>query len=105
MGLEIRRIRALEGANVFALFPVIYGEVKLNEFYDLSSKDVPGFSDSLIKLFPGLGEHKCSYGFKGGFIKRLEEGTYLPHIAEHLCIEIQNTLGLPVKFGKSIWMR
>ncbi|NPA75113.1 MAG: cyanophycin synthetase [Euryarchaeota archaeon] len=104
MGLEVRRIRALEGANVFALFPVIYGEVKLNEFYNISSSDVPGFTESITTLFPGLQNHKCSYGVKGGFIKRLKEGTYLPHISEHLCIELQNILGIPVKFGKSIWI-
>jgi len=104
MGLEIRRIRTLRGANVFALYPVIYGEVKLNEFLDISSKDVPGFVGSLISFFPGLKKHKCSYGIEGGFVRRLNEGTYLPHISEHLAIEIQNILGINAKFGKSIWI-
>ncbi len=104
MGLEVRKIRALKGANVFALFPVIYAEVKLNEFLNISSKDVPGFIDKLLKLFPGLEEHKCSYGVKGGFVRRLKEGTYLPHISEHVAIEIMNMLGENVKFGKSIWI-
>ncbi len=104
MGLEIRRIRVLRGANVFALFPVVYGEIKLNEFYEISSADVEGFIDNIIYIFPGLKDHKCSYGVKGGFIKRLKEGTYLPHIAEHVAIEIQRMLGIPVKFGKSIWI-
>ncbi len=104
MGLEIRRIRTLRGANVFALYPVIYGEVKLNEFLNISSKDVLGFVDTLLSFFPGLKKHKCSYNFEGGFVLRLKEGTYLPHISEHLAIEIQNLLGIDVKFGKSIWI-
>ena len=102
MGLEVRRIRATHGANVFALFPVIYGEVKLNEFEDISSKDVTGFTKKLTELFPGLNKHKCSYEFEGGFLRRLKEGTYLPHISEHLALEIQNILGLNVVYGKSI---
>ena len=105
MGIEIRRIRAIYGANVFALFPVVYGEVKLNEFLNISSKDVPGFNEKLLSFFPGLKKHKCSYDFEGGFVLRLKEGTYMPHISEHVAIEIQNILGMNVKFGKSIWIK
>ena len=105
MGIELRRIRAVYGANVFALFPVVYGEVKLNEFLNISSKDVPGFNEKLLYFFPGLKKHKCSYGFEGGFVKRLEEGTYFPHISEHVAIEMQNMLGEDIKFGKSIWIK
>ena len=105
MGLEIRRIRPIYGANVFALFPIVYAEVKLNEFLNISSKDVPEFVDRLLSFFPGLKKHKCSYDFEGGFVLRLKEGTYLPHIAEHLALEIQNILGINAKFGKSIWIK
>ena len=105
MGLEIRRIRVVNGANVFALFPIVYAEVKLNEFLNISSKDIPGFVDKILSFFPGLKKHKCSYGVEGGFVRRLREGTYLPHIAEHLALEIQNIIGINAKFGKSIWIK
>ena len=105
MGIEIRRIRTIYGANVFALYPVVYVEVKLNEFLNISSKDVPGFNEKLLSFFPGLKKHRCSYDFEGGFVLRLKEGTYLPHISEHVAIEIQNILGINVRFGKSIWIK
>jgi cyanophycin synthetase len=50
---------------------------------------------------PGLEEHRCSIGERGGFIRRLERGTYAAHIIEHVALELQNTIGHEVGFGRS----
>ncbi|MFR1927031.1 MAG: cyanophycin synthetase family protein [Clostridium paraputrificum] len=38
---------------------------------------------------------------KIGFVKRLEEGTYLAHVCEHTIIALQNRLGIDVAYGKA----
>jgi cyanophycin synthetase len=50
---------------------------------------------------PALIEHRCSYGEHGGFLKRIQEGTWPAHILEHLTLELQNMAGIPGGFGKA----
>jgi len=76
-------------------------DVMLGELVNVPTCDIAGFNEQLLKFFPGLMDHKCSLGYRGGFVKRLEEGTYLAHVIEHLCLEIQNILGFDAKFGKA----
>jgi len=35
------------------------------------------------------------------FLKRLGEGTWLGHVAEHVALEIQQEVGIPVSFGRT----
>ncbi|MGI8545949.1 MAG: cyanophycin synthetase, partial [Gemmatimonadaceae bacterium] len=51
---------------------------------------------------PTLSEHACSVGEAGGFIERLREGTYLPHILEHVALELQVLAGGDVSFGRVV---
>ncbi|WP_260694685.1 cyanophycin synthetase family protein [Rhizobium leguminosarum] len=62
---------------------------------------LPGFVDALLKHVPGLREHGCSYGEPGGLVLRMEEGTWLGHVAEHVAIELQNIAGADVARGKT----
>src|SRR3954453_23034723 len=80
--VEIRRIRTLAGPNVFNHKPVLMMELALKEL-NIESRDGPGFNQRLQALLPGLSEHGCSLGRPGGFIERLERGTYFGHIVEH----------------------
>ena len=54
-----------------------------------------------VQLLPALSEHRCSVGERGGFFQRLERGTYLAHILEHVVLELQNLAGTEVGFGKT----
>ncbi|HEY8857057.1 MAG TPA: cyanophycin synthetase, partial [Rugosibacter sp.] len=65
------------------------------------SNTLPGFNERLTTLLPTLIEHRCSYGEQGGFLKRLEEGTWPAHILEHVTLELQNLAGMPGGFGKA----
>lgn len=103
--MKILSYRVLPGANVYAYSPVLEAEIDLGDYDELESKDVPGFNETLLAYYPGLAEHSCSLGYKGGFLRRLSEGTYFSHIIEHLCLEIQARLGQDVYFGKSIWQK
>jgi cyanophycin synthetase len=68
---------------------------------DYPSNLIPGFYERLVQALPSLVEHRCSYGETGGFLKRVEEGTWPAHILEHLTLELQNLAGIPGGFGKA----
>jgi cyanophycin synthetase len=92
------------GPSLYAHFPVIRLEVDLGALEEWpSGKLGPSFNDPLLAALPGLQEHTCSYGERGGFIRRLteDEGTWMGHILEHVAIELQNVAGETVTFGKT----
>ena len=99
--MEFRRVRTLRGPNYWANFPVIEVEVDLGEFKDRSSEEIPGFNDRLKSWLPSLVEHRCSVGERGGFFQRLERGTYLAHILEHVSLEIQTLVGSNCGYGRA----
>lgn len=77
-------------------------ELDIEAYEFQPSNKIPGFSKELIALLPGLKKHTCSLGYEGGFIERLEEGTWMGHILEHIAIELQIMAGIEVKHGKTI---
>ncbi|MFW6196150.1 MAG: cyanophycin synthetase [Thermoplasmatota archaeon] len=96
--IEVVDTRFFEGPNVHALFPVFEAKVDLGDLEETPSN--PLFAEKLVDLFPELAEHSCSKGYPGGFIERLNEGTYPGHIIEHTTIAIHNMVGVPVSYGK-----
>jgi len=100
--LKILNCYAYRGRNIYSHKPVVKINIELGEFYDITTNKVEKFNENLIKLLPGLYNHKCSRGYKGGFLERLEEGTYFAHVIEHVAIELQNILGYDVVFGKTM---
>ena len=97
--IELMRKRVFEGPNVHALFPVIEAYIDLGDWVETPSNE--GFAQKLVNLLPEIKKHTCSRGHEGGFVERLEEGTYPAHIIEHTTLSIQNTVGSDVSFGKS----
>ncbi len=92
------------GPSLYAHFPVIRLELDLGELEAWPTGRLgPDFIDGLVSSLPGLGEHGCSYGEPGGFIRRMreDEGTWLGHVLEHVAIELQNIAGESVTFGKT----
>lgn len=100
-GLEIQYVLALRGPNIWARFPVLEVWVHLHDLKDVASSELPGFNDRLQTLLPSLVNHRCSVGEPGGFFQRLERGTYLAHVFEHVAIELQALAGSDVGFGKT----
>jgi cyanophycin synthetase len=100
--LRATRIRALRGPNFWRLAPVIACDVALGALEDVSSADLPGFTDRLTSLLPSLHEHECTRAAAGGFVQRLHEGTLLPHILEHVALELQVLAGTGVAFGRVV---
>jgi cyanophycin synthetase len=76
-------------------------DLMVGAYEDISSADVEGFTDALVGAMPGLIEHRCSIGERGGFIVRLRDGTYAPHIVEHIALELQTMIGHDVGYGRT----
>jgi cyanophycin synthetase len=100
--LRVTRLRALRGPNYWRLAPVIACDVRLGALESVSSADVPGFTDRLLAALPTLAEHPCTRGAPGGFVERLRDGTHIPHILEHVALELQNLAGSDVGFGRVV---
>ncbi|HEU4885373.1 MAG TPA: cyanophycin synthetase, partial [Longimicrobium sp.] len=100
--LRVARLRAVRGPNFWRLAPVIACDLTLGSLEDVPSTDIPGFNERLMTLLPTLREHPCSRGAEGGFLERLEEGTHLPHILEHVSLELQTLAGTDVSFGRVV---
>ena len=94
-------LHATRGANFWSTRPVMRMDVAVGAYEDISSADVPGFTDALLKAMPGLIEHRCSIGERGGFVTRLRDGTYAAHIVEHVALELQTMIGHDVGYGKT----
>ena len=101
--MKIREINAMRGPNYWSVrrHKLIVMVLDLEEMEELPSNKVDGFYDRLTKMFPGMYEHRCSVGEPGGFFQRVEEGTWMGHIIEHLALEIQTLAGMDVGFGRT----
>ncbi len=99
--LKLLRTRYLRGPNIWTYRPVMEVWLDLGELEDLPSNLLPGFNQRLTTLLPALVEHHCGVGERGGFIQRLEEGTWAGHILEHIVIELLNLAGMATGFGQT----
>jgi len=99
--IKFLEIRYLRGPNIWTYRPVIEAVVDIGELENYPSNTIPGFVDRLMAFLPSLIEHRCSYGERGGFLRRLQEGTWPGHILEHVSLELQNLAGMPGGFGKA----
>ena len=75
--------------------------IDIGDLENHPSNTLPGFYARLTQLLPGLIEHHCSPGVRGGFLQRLQEGTWAAHILEHVTLELQNLAGMQTGFGKA----
>jgi cyanophycin synthetase len=99
--MEFLQVLALRGPNFWSRRTVLEAWVDLQDLKDSPSDKLPGLYERLTAWLPGLIEHRCGVGERGGFLQRLRDGTYPAHILEHVTIELENLAGTPVGFGKA----
>ncbi|WP_061942289.1 cyanophycin synthetase [Collimonas pratensis] len=99
--IEILRIMSLRGPNIWTYRSTLEAWIDIGELEDFPSNTLPGFNQRLTGWLPSLIEHRCSYGERGGFVQRLQDGTWPGHILEHVTLELQNLAGMPGGFGKA----
>jgi cyanophycin synthetase len=101
--MKIREINAMRGPNYWSVrrHKLIVMVLDLEEMEERPSNKIKGFKERLEKMFPSLYEHRCSEGVPGGFFHRVEEGTWMGHIIEHIALEIQTLAGMDTGFGRT----
>ncbi|MBV8603764.1 MAG: cyanophycin synthetase [Pelomonas sp.] len=99
--IKLLRINYLRGPNMWTYRPVLETWLDLGELEDWPSNKIEGFNKRLTAALPALVEHHCGVGERGGFLQRLDEGTWMGHVLEHVVIELLNLAGMPTGFGQT----
>jgi cyanophycin synthetase len=82
--ITVRESRVYRGPNYYSYEPAVHLVVDIGRLEDYPTDLMPGFTEELMALLPGLQDHQCSRGRDGGFVERLVEGTWAGHVVEHV---------------------
>ena len=95
--MKILKIQALRGPNLWSVNrkKLIQMRLDLEEMEQSPTDKIIGFRERIEAMFPTMIEHRCSEGCKGGFFMRVEKGTWMGHVIEHIALEIQTLAGIP----------
>ncbi len=101
--MKILNIQALRGPNIWSVNrkKLIQMRLDLEELENFPTNLIPGFGDRLKLMFPTMMEHRCSEGVEGGFFIRIERGTWMGHVIEHIALEIQTWAGMETGFCRT----
>ena len=101
--MKIVEIKVLRGPNYWSVrrTKLIQMKLDLEEKEKMPTNTIPGFRERLETMLPSLIEHRCSVGTQGGFFERVEEGTWMGHVIEHIALEIQTLAGMDTGFGRT----
>ena len=101
--MKILKIQALRGPNIWSVNrkKLIQMRLDLEEAEQTPTDKIPGFRERIEKMFPTMIEHRCSEGCRGGFFIRVERGTWMGHVIEHIALEIQTLAGMDTGFGRT----
>ena len=101
--MRILEIKIMRGPNYWSVRrpKLIQMKLDLEEMEQRPTNAIEGFRERLEKLLPTLYEHRCSEGVPGGFLSRVDEGTWMGHVIEHIALEIQTLAGMDCGFGRT----
>ncbi len=101
--MKLIDVKILRGPNFWSVkrHHLIQLTMDLEEMEFRPTNTHPDFKDQLQLLLPSLYEHRCSEGVAGGFFERVDQGTWMGHVIEHIAIELQNLAGMDLGFGQT----
>ncbi|ENI5846279.1 ATP-grasp domain-containing protein, partial [Flavobacterium psychrophilum] len=101
--MKIDKIQALRGPNIWSIQrkKLIQMRLDLEEIEQFPTNKIDGFRERIEAMFPTMIEHRCSEGCRGGFFSRIERGTWMGHVIEHIALEIQTLAGMETGFGRT----
>ena len=101
--MKILKIQALRGPNIWSVQRkrLIQMRLDLEEMEQFPTNKIEGFKERIEAMFPTMFEHRCSEGVPGGFFSRVERGTWMGHVIEHIALEIQTLAGMETGFGRT----
>lgn len=101
--MKIDKIQALRGPNIWSVQrkKLIQMRLDLEEMEQFPTNKIDGFRERIEAMFPTMIEHRCSEGVPGGFFHRIDRGTWMGHVIEHIALEIQTLAGMETGFGRT----
>jgi cyanophycin synthetase len=101
--MKIEKIQVLRGPNIWSISrkKLIQMRLNLEELEHRPTNTIEGFYERLKALIPSMYVHRCSPGVPGGFFQRVEQGTWMGHVIEHIALEIQSLAGMYTGFGRT----
>jgi cyanophycin synthetase len=101
--MEILEIRTLRGPNYWSGYwkKLIIMRLDIGDYEELPTDKIEGFIERMNTVMPSLKSHGCSYQEEGGFLRRVEEGTWAGHVIEHFALELQTLAGMDTGYGRT----
>ncbi|MBK7762167.1 MAG: cyanophycin synthetase [Bacteroidetes bacterium] len=101
--MKILEIKVMKGPNYWSVkrHKLIVMLLDLEDLEEKPTNLIPGFLDRIKNMFPSMISHRCSEGVEGGFFQRVEEGTWMGHVIEHIALELQTLAGMETGFGRT----
>ncbi|MBV9215188.1 MAG: cyanophycin synthetase [Acidobacteria bacterium] len=101
--MNILEIRTLRGPNYWSGYwkKLIIMRLDIGDYEDKPTDKIKGFYDRLVEVMPSLVTHGCSYKEEGGFLRRVQEGTWAGHAVEHFALELQTLAGMDTGYGRT----
>lgn len=101
--MEILEIRTLRGPNYWSGYwkKLIIMRLDIGDYEERPTDKIEGFYGRMNEVLPSLLTHGCSYGEEGGFLRRVQEGTWAGHVIEHFALELQTLAGMDTGYGRT----
>lgn len=101
--MKILDIKVMRGPNYWSIrrHKLIQMRLDLEDLEQKPTNKIPGFRERLEQMFPSMYGHRCSIGAPGGFFQRVDEGTWMGHVIEHIALELQTLAGMFCGFGRT----
>ena len=101
--MKIEEIKILRGPNYWSVrrAKLIQMKLFLEDMEERPTNTIEGFRQRLEEMFPTMASHRCSVGVPGGFFQRVDEGTWMGHVIEHVALELQTVAGMDTGFGRT----
>ena len=101
--MRILDLKAMRGPNHWSVkrHKLVIMRLDIEDLEEKPTDKIPGFYERITTLIPSLYKHRCSEDHEGGFYERLERGTWMGHVIEHIALEIQTLAGMDTGFGRT----
>ncbi|MCW3070612.1 MAG: cyanophycin synthetase [Bacteroidetes bacterium] len=101
--MNILDLNIMRGPNYWSNYRqhIIIMKLDIGKYEELPTNKIEGFSERIEKMFPSMFSHRCSEGHEGGFFERIQEGTWMGHVVEHIALEIQTLAGMECGYGRT----
>ncbi|MFZ1617657.1 MAG: cyanophycin synthetase, partial [Flavobacteriales bacterium] len=101
--MRILELKAMRGPNYWSIkrHKLVVMRLDIEELEERPTDKIPGFLERLKALLPSMYSHRCSEEHEGGFFERVERGTWMGHVIEHIALEIQTLAGMDTGFGRT----